>query len=419
MKRQIHKFTAREVASLERAGWHSDGGGLYCRIGRDGRKAWVFVYHSNGRRREVGLGAASGAWAVSLSAAREDATKLRAIVKDGRCPLDEKRAAQAAAIAAEAAAAAAAVPKRTFGEEADALLVAKRPKWKSAVHARAWELGLRVKAEVIRSLPVDAVGVNEVLSVLEPVFTATPETGRRLRFMLGAVLDAAAARGHRTGLNPARWKGNLEAVLSAPAAHQRKHHAALPYKDMPAFMAQLREQEGIAAKALEFTILSAARSGETRQATWAQIDLQNGIWTVPAIAMKSNKEHRVPLSGRALEILRELAAVRVSDYVFPSYGGRALSTNAMLSVLERMKRSEITVHGFRSSFRDFAGEVSNSPHEVCEMALAHTIRNKAEAAYRRGDMLEKRRALMEQWATWCEPRPADNVVPLRGTTSVA
>jgi integrase len=417
MKRQIHKFTAREVASLERAGWHSDGGGLYCRIGRDGRKAWVFVYHSNGRRREVGLGAASGAWAVSLSAAREDATKLRAIVKDGRCPLDEKRAAQAAAIAAEAAAAAAAAPKRTFAEEADALLTVMRPKWKSAVHARAWEIGLRVKAEAIRSLPVDAIGVNEVLSVLVPVWTAAPETGRRLRFMLEAVLDAAAARGHRTGLNPARWKGNLKALLPARAAHQRKHHAALPHKDMPGFMAELRGHGGIAARALEFTILCAARTGETRQATWAQIDLQSGIWTVPAVAMKSSREHRVPLSGRALEILRELAAVRVSNYVFPSYGGRALSTNAMLSVLERMKRSGITVHGFRSSFRDFAGEVSNAPHEVCEMALAHAIGNAAEASYRRGDLFEKRRALMEQWATWCEPRPADNVVPLHAAAT--
>jgi integrase len=410
MKRQIHKFTAREVASLERAGWHSDGGGLYCRIASDGRKSWVFVYFSNGRRREVGLGAASGAWAVSLSAAREDAAKLRAVVKDGRCPLDEKRAQQAAAQAA--------APKRTFAEEADALLTVMRPKWKSAVHARQWELGLRVKAEAIRSLPVDAIGVNEVLSVLVPVWTAAPETGRRLRFMLEAVLDAAAARGHRTGLNPARWKGNLKALLPARAAHQRKHHAALPYKDMPGFMAELRGQGGIAARALEFTILTAARTGETRQATWAQIDLQNGVWVVPALAMKSNKEHRVPLSGRALEILRELEAVRVSHLVFPSYGGRALSMNAMLSVLERMKRSEITVHGFRSTFRDFAGEVSNAPHEVCEMALAHAIGNAAEAAYRRGDLFEKRRALMEHWATWCEPKAeGSNVIAFQAPAS--
>lgn len=411
-KRQASKLTVRGVAALDAPGWYSDGAGLYVRITPDGRKSWVAVYTMAGKRREMGLGPASGPWAVTLGAAREATAKIRAAVAEGRCPLDEKRAQQAAAQAA--------APKRTFGEEADALLTVMRPKWKSAVHARAWELGLRTKAEAIRSIPVDAIGVNEVLSVLVPVWTAAPETGRRLRFMLEAVLDAAAARGHRTGLNPARWKGNLKALLPARAAHQRSHHAALAYREMPGFMAQLRGLQGIAARALEFTILTAARSGEIRQAKWAQIDLQNGVWVVPGIAMKANKEHRVPLSGRALEILRELEAVRVSDYVFPSYGGRMLSTNGMLSVLERMGRPEITVHGFRSSFRDFAGEVSNAPHEVCEMALAHSIRNAAEAAYRRGDLLEKRKALMEHWATWCEPKAeGSNVVPFHGAAATA
>jgi integrase len=203
-------------------------------------------------------------------------------------------------------------------------------------------------------------------------------------------MDAATARGLRAGPNPAAWKGNLKALLPARAAHQRAHHAALPYRDIARLhTARLRTQEGVAAKALEFTILTAARTGEVRQATWAQFDLPNGVWTVPAAAMKANREHRVPLSARALEILKALEAERTSEFVFPSYDKGPLSTNAMLALLERMGHADITVHGFRSSFRDYAGEVSNAPHEVCEAALAHTVRNAAEAAYRRGDMIAK------------------------------
>jgi integrase len=268
-------------------------------------------------------------------------------------------------------------------------------------------------------MPVEVIGVVEVLEALKPVWQAHPETGRRLRGQIEAVLDAATARGLRAGPNPAAWKGNLKALLPARAAHQRAHHAALPYQDMANFMARLRAQDGIAAKALEFTILTAARTGEVRQATWAQLDLPNGVWTVPAAAMKANREHRVPLSTRALEILKALEAKRTSEFVFPSYDKGPLSTNAMLALLERMGHADITVHGFRSSFRDYAGEVSNAPHEVCEAALAHTVRNAAEAAYRRGDMIAKRRALMDSWAKWCEPKAdsGSNVVALHSTAS--
>lgn len=404
MARTANRLTAVQVAKATRPGVYADGGGLYLRVAPAGNKFWVLIWTQNGKRREMGMGAASGAYAVSLASAREGAAEARTLIGQGKCPLAQTRAAKAAAEA----------QKPTFASVADEYLATMRPKWKSDVYARQWEVGLKTKSASLRPLPVDSIGVVDVLAALKPVWLRTPETGRRLRGQIEAVLDAATARGLRVGSNPAAWKGNLKALLPARAEHQRSHHAALPFRDMAAFMADLRAQEGVAARALEFTILVAARSGEVRQATWAQIDMRGAVWIVPARAMKANREHRVPLCGRALAILREIEASRMSDTVFPSYDGGPMSVNAMLAVLARMGRVGITVHGFRSAFRDFAGEVSNAPHEVCEAALAHTIRNKAEAAYRRGDMFEKRRALMDQWAQWCEPKakPVGNVVSM-------
>lgn len=409
MARTTNRLTAVQVAKATRPGVYADGGGLYLRVAPQGNAFWLLIYTLNGKRREMGLGSARGPNAVSLASAREGAAEARILIAKGKCPLEEARAAKAAADN----------PKPTFAAVADAFYEAMRPKWKSAIYARQWEHGLTVKCAMLRPMPVEAIGVAEVLEALKPVWQAHPETGRRLRGQIEAVLDAATARGLRAGPNPAAWKGNLKALLPARAAHQRAHHAALPYQDMAGFMSRLRGQDGVAAKALEFTILTAARTGEVRQATWAQFDLPNGVWTVPAAAMKANREHRVPLSARALEILKAMEAERTSEFVFPSYDKGPLSTNAMLALLERMGHADITVHGFRSSFRDYAGEVSNAPHEVCEAALAHTVRNAAEAAYRRGDMIAKRRALMEAWATWCEPKPtaSGNVVNLHGAAS--
>ena len=393
--RSLNKLSATEAAKLKTPGRHSDGGGLYLSIDESGRRRWVFMYARGGKRTELGLG---GGRDLSLANARKEAEALRGVLATGGDPKSE-RAKDDRVL--------------SFGECADAYVEAMTPSWRNAKHAAQWKMTLTTYAKPIRAKVVGEVTTQDVLDVLQPLWRRTPETAERLRGRIENVLDAAKAKGLRSGENPARWRGHLDQLLPKRQRLSRGHHAALPYDAVPEFMADLRTRTGIAARALEFAILTAARSGEVLGVRRSEIDIGKKLWAIPAARMKAAREHRVPLSPRALEIVEEMQALGAEGLLFPGpKPGAVLSSMAMAMLLRRMK-AEITVHGFRSTFRDWASEATGFPHEVCEMALAHTIGNKAEAAYRRGDLFDKRRKLMEAWATYCAAAKTEKVVTLR------
>ena len=352
------------------------------------------MYARNGKRTELGLG---GGRDLSLAKARAEAETLRSVLATGGDPK---------AVRAK-------VEKIwTFGECADAYVEAMRPSWRNTKHAAQWAMTLTKYAAPVRDRAVDELTTQDMLGVLQPLWKRTPETAERLRGRMENVLDAAKAKGLRSGENPARWRGHLDQLLPKRQRLTRGHHAALPYDALPDLMGDLRSREADAARALEFCILTAARSGEVLGATWNEIDLDKKIWAIAAERMKAAKEHRVPLSPRAVEVLEAMRENATAGFVFPgTRPDTPLSSMAMAMLLRRMK-ADVTVHGFRSTFRDWASETTEFPHEVCEMALAHTITNRAEAAYRRGDLFEKRRRLMEAWAAYCGPRPTAEVVAL-------
>lgn len=392
----LNRLTAIEVEKLTTPGRHADGGNLYLVISPSGSRKWVFFYRLGaGVRREMGLGAA-GKGAVSLAEARQKAEECRRWLREGRDPIEASKAADARAVP-------------TFGAFADEYIETHGPKFRNAKHLAQWKMTLGdAYCASIRPKRLDAIGTEEVLEVLKPIWQKVPETAARLRGRIENVLDAAKARGFRSGENPAAWRGHLKTLLPARQRLTRGHHAALAYDDLPAFMAALRAREGLASRALELCILTASRSGEVLGARWDEFDLEKKIWTVPAIRMKAGHTHRIPLSARALDIVKSIPRLDDNPHVFPGQkAGKPLSTMAMEMQLRRMKRDDITVHGFRSTFRDWASEVSSFPHETAEHALAHRISDKAEAAYRRGDQFEKRRQLMEAWANWCEPKAAN------------
>jgi integrase len=305
-------------------------------------------------------------------------------------------------------------PKPTFGQIADDLIAKKQAESRNLKHKYQWEQTLGpAYCGAIRDVPVDEIGVEHVLEVLKAVWQSKPETASRLRGRIEQVLDAAKVQKHRTGENPARWRGHLEHLLTKRKKLYRGHHAALPYADIPQFMTALREREAVAALALEFTILTAARTSEVLNATFDEFDLDAKVWTIPALRMKSGKSHRVPLSARAAEIVTKLAGVKTGRHVFPGQkAGKPLSNMAMATLLRRMERKSITTHGFRSAFRDWCGNETHFPREIAEAALAHAVGDSVEQAYRRSDALEKRRSLMAAWAQFCEPKASDNVVKL-------
>lgn len=395
--RKIGRLTQKEVAHAKPDGDSAakllaDGGNLYlqCTRARDGTisRSWVFRYEMDGRRREMGLGPLS---TIGLSEARDRATALRRQLLDDVDPLEFKRQARLARLAEQA-------KKVTFKACAEMYLAAHQDSWKNAKHRWQWTQTLEKHVyPVIGHLAVADVDVNLVVKIIEPIWKKIPETASRIRGRIEAILGYATAREFRTGENPARWKGHLAEVLSKiPKA---EHHEALPFADMFSFMEELRGRQSISARALEFTILTAARTGETIGATWDEIDLDTGTWVVPAARMKGGEEHKIPLSGRAVAILKGIAAEQAgrglsTDHVF------GLSNMAMLQLLRGM-RPDLTVHGFRSSFSDWAAETTSHPRHVVEMALAHKISNDVEAAYRRGDLFLKRRRLMEHWAKYC------------------
>jgi integrase len=396
---------------------HCDGGGLYLQVAfaKDGKainRSWIFRYRVGGKLRDMGLGPLS---TIGLAEAREKARHQRAKVLDSIDPIEERRAARAVP----------AVRLVTFDQAATAYIGEREDRWKNAVHRQQWRVTLRDYASpVIGRLPVRDIDTSHVTAILDPIWKEKPETASRVRGRIESVLDWAKVRGYRTGENPARWKGHLSNIYSSPTAARKAkqaragrsgHHAALPYAEIGAFMAELRTRSGSAARALEFAILTAARTGEAIGARWNEIDAGQKVWAVPAARMKAGKEHRVPLSPRALAIVAEMAATKQGDYVFAGdREGEPLSNMALLMTLRRMGHGELTVHGFRSSLRDWAAEQTNYPREVAEMALAHAIGDKVEAACRRGDLFEKRRKLMSAWSEYCgRDFTPGNVLPLR------
>jgi integrase len=403
MGRTLNRLKAKQVETLG-VGRHGDGGGLYLDRDEQGRSRWIFMWSRNGKRREMGLGSA-GRDAVSLAEARDSASKAREIVRAGGDPIEARRAAAAPA-----------AREWTFGEVADEFVRSLSPQWRNEKHRAQWSMTLRTYALPLRALPVQAVDTASVLDVLQPIWLAKPETAARLRGRVERVLDAAKARGLRKGENPARWRGHLDHLLPRRQKLSRGHHAAMAFEHVPQFMANLGKREGVGALALQFLILTAARTGEVLGAKWAEIDLRAGVWTVPASRMKAGREHRVPLSPQAVAILDKVKALRgegeVQPWVFPRGEPKPLSNMALAMLLRRMKVDD-TVHGFRSSFRDWAGEASSFAREIAEAALAHTVGDATERAYRRGDALEKRRELMVAWATYLLRRShGDNVRPI-------
>jgi integrase len=406
MARAIGKLTAMAIMQAKRRGYYADGGGLYLQVSANAAKSWVFRYKEAGKLHEMGLGPVH---ALGLAEAREKARDCRRLRLDGLDPIEARKVArmQARLDAAKA---------MTFEACAERYIASHKAGWRNPKHAAQWPATLATYVyPVFGSLPVQAVDVRLVMNAIEPIWTTKPETASRVRGRIESVLDWATARGFRQGENPARWRGHLENLLPKKSKVRRvEHHAALPHAEIAAFMTELRQQEGVAASALEFAILTAARTGEVIGATWNEIDFAEQLWTVPAERMKAGKEHRVPLSDAALAILEDLREVQQDNFVFPGgKAGRPISNMAMLMLLRRMGRGDLTAHGFRSSFRDWAAERTGFPAEVAEMALAHTVSDKVEAAYRRGDLFQKRRHLMEAWAKFCAAPALGRVVPIR------
>jgi integrase len=403
----INKLSALEIKHAKVPGLHGDGGGLYLQVGEGGAKSWIYRYTLNGKTREMGLGPCRS---VSLAEAREKAQECRRLRDQHIDPIEHRRDARTRALLEATA-------NITFDEASAAYIEAHRAGWRNAKHAAQWESTLKTYAEpILGRLPVQVIDTKLVLKVIEPIWATKVDTAYRVRGRIEAVLDWTKARGYRDGENPARWKGHLDKLLPLRSKVRKvAHHPALPYAELPAFMECLRNMNGVAARALEFTILTAGRTGETLGAKWDEINTPEKLWIIPAERMKAGKEHRVPLSPRALEILEEMKQVRDGNgFVFPSTRrGKPLSNMAMLKVLCRCNRDDLTVHGFRSTFRDWAADKTDFVNEVVEMAVAHAVSNKVEVAYRRGELLDKRRALMGVWERYCTTSEAGaNVIPI-------
>ncbi len=402
--RKSNKLTAVTLRAASKPGLYGDGHGLYLQVSKFGTKSWVFRYMIDGVPRKMGLGAVH---TVNLAEARKRAAEARLQVHDRLDPIGQRKASRGAARLAAARAI-------TFKECADRYIEENRHGWRNPKHADQWfatfnetrrgERKFPATTAAINDLPVAAIDRALVLSVLKPIWHEKPETASRVRGRIESVLSFATVSEYRSGENPARWRGHLDQLLpSRKKLASVKHHDAVPYAEMPSFMAELRGRDGVNARALEFTILTAARTAEVVGARWEEFDLDARVWTVPPERMKAAKEHRAPLSDRALLILSGMPS---GDFVFSARAGRPLSRMSMLQFVRRLRGQGATVHGFRSTFRDWAAEMTAYPTELCEMALAHTVGDKVEAAYRRGDMLEKRKRLAADWAAYCERAPA-------------
>ncbi|EHH10619.1 putative phage integrase [Mesorhizobium amorphae CCNWGS0123] len=413
MPRTINKLSAIEVAKKTKPGTYGDGGGLYLQVAKstskvaeegDVTKSWLFRFMLAGKARYMGLGDVQ---TFNLKEARERARAARQLVTDGKDPIEDRRERTAALRADDA-------KRVTFKQASERYIAAHSAGWKNAKHAEQWKNTLETYAwPVIGDLPVAKVETAHITQILEPIWTTKTETASRVRGRVEMVLDWAKARHYRSGDNPARWRGHLDKLLPARSKVAKvEHHAAMPYAELPAFMKRLRAMDSISARALEFTILTAVRTGEAIGATEGEFDFEKKLWTIPAERMKADRAHRVPLSDRSIAILKALPREAGSPYMFAgARPKKPLSNMAMLELLRGMKGIEgLTVHGFRSTFRDWAAERSNFPREIAEAALAHVLSDKTEAAYQRGDMLDKRRRLMTAWAGYCGTAPTPNRV---------
>lgn len=403
-------FTVKQVEKLARdgkPGSYADGDGLYLRIGPTGAASWQFRYSINGKRRAMGLGSLA---AVGLAEARQKAAVARIEVQQGTDPLAEKEAEQIAEKARST----------TFAEAAADYIKAHRPSWKNAKHAQQWENTLaQYVFPRFGKTPVGEITTADVLRVLKPIWQAKPETASRVRNRIELVIDSARAQGLSDAPNPAAWRGHLDKLLPRRTKASRGHHAAMDYRALPAFFTKLRaDRSSLSSIALQLTILTGCRTSEVLQAEWKEFDFDAALWTIPAARMKAGTAHRVPLAHEALGLLAGIKPEAGGGYVFPSRTeGRPLSGMAMLMVLRKIGHPELTVHGFRSTFRDWCAEETHFPNIVAEQALAHTVGDKVEAAYRRGDLLDKRRALMRDWASYCTTKAAENVIPLRSNVA--
>lgn len=398
----IHRLTTRKVATAG-PGKYEDGGGLRLVVSNAGAKKWVLRFTIDGKRREMGLGSFPD---VGLAEAREKATKHRKQAKDGIDPIEARLSE----------------PEKTptFTRCAARYIRAHRRGWKNAKHARQWVSTLKTYARPkIGKKKVDTITTEDILKILSPIWTTKTETAKRVQGRIENILDYAAAHKYRDPMNPARWRGHLDKLLPRPSRVKKvTHHPAMPYTEVPAFMAELTSKGSVSALALRFLILTATRTSEVLQAQWNEIDPEAAVWTIPAERMKARREHRVPLSDAALSILETLPHIAGNPYLFPgTRHGRPLSNMALLQLMRKMAygvngdRGDYVPHGFRSSFRDWSGEVSSFPRDVAEMALAHVIENKVEAAYRRGDLFAKRRRMMQEWADYVNKQRAE-LIPL-------
>lgn len=388
----MKRLTTLQVGRLNKMGRYAVGDGAYLQIARGGSKQWIFRYQKDGRARHMGLGSYT---LLTLAEAREKARNARRLILEGIDPLEAKAARRQADRLEKARSV-------SFTQCAESYIAAHGAGWRNPKHRAQWRSTLATYAyPVMGELAIASVDTGIVLKALEPIWTTKPETADRVRGRIESILDWAKVRGYRDGENPARWRGHLDKLLPAKRKMRRvKHHTALPYAEVPAFMQELRLREGLGARALEFAILTAARTSEVIGARWSEIGLDAAMWTIPAERMKALREHRVPLSDAVIDLLKQLP--REGEWVFPGgREGKPLSNMALLETLRRMGRGDLTAHGFRSSFRDWAAERTAFPSEVVEMALAHAVSSKVEAAYRRGDLFEKRRHLMQDWANFC------------------
>ena len=395
MARKMNRLTATGVTKEDKPGYYCDGGGLYLQVSKSGSKSWIMRYTIAGKPVEMGLGSYP---TFTLAEARKRATAQRKLLTDGINPLETKRSDLLARRLADA-------NVITFDKAAKAFIDANSPAWRNAKHSDQWRNTLTTYASpVIGKLPVPKIETSHIMRILSPIWTTKTETATRVRGRIEKVLDWAKVQGYRTGDNPAQWRGHLSEALPKPSkVATEDHHAALPWSEIGAFMVALKAMQGAGARAMEIIILTATRTSEVLNAKWSEIDLDAKLWTIPKERMKSFKEHRVPLSDAVIALLTVIKAASTGNgYIFPGKKkDTALSNMACLATLKRMERTDITVHGFRSTFRDWVSETTAYPRDVAEMALAHTIEDKSEAAYRRGDLIEKRRALMSDWAVHC------------------
>jgi integrase len=405
MARTLNRLSTLKVSRAKRPGLYADGGGLYLRVADGGSKQWIYRYVTNGRCRDMGIGPVH---VLTLAEARERARTASKLRLDGIDPIAYKHEQRGAAIAAAAKA-------MSFRQCAELFIAEHEKKWTNAKHRSDWETSLvKYAYPVLGEMPVASIDTPLVLKAVKPLWARAPETASRVRGRIENILGWATVHHYRTGDNPARWKGHLEHALPARSeVAEVEHHAALPYKQVGAFVGKLRQDTSVMARCLEFITLTAARLSQATHVTWDEIDLEARVWTVPGSRMKAGKEHKMPLSAAAIAILKKMAAIRHSDYIFPGYKhGRPLGHNGLWALARRVADADITVHGLRSTFRDWAADCTSYPNHVVEMALAHPVGDKVEAAYRRGDLFEKRRRLMDAWAEYCGKQNGSGAVPI-------